>query len=178
MKKTKRKIITISIIVLCLIILLGGVFLIYKNNKNTTPKEWKEDQIVAYGLNLYQIVSYAHYYDLNSEEFYEYEKDPSKDFNCKFEKTETTDKAIALINYFAWDHIGDNNDELQEQLDLQKILNKYGFTSQNRITADWVLNNPHEAYYLTKEAYEQSIESIFGDSAEQYDYYILGKGRE
>lgn len=143
-------------------LLLEGVLIIVQHRKNTDPK-----QIVAHNMTHTQLDSYLYLYKMDC-----------KKFNYKLNKTENTDKAIAVINYLAWDKNGYNSDDLQEQLKIQKALGAYGFTSQNRITSDWVLNNPYEAYKLTTEAPTYWFGHIAADTAELYDNCILGKGKE
>ncbi|TCK93304.1 hypothetical protein EDC19_1495 [Natranaerovirga hydrolytica] len=60
--------------------------------------------------------------------------------------TENTEKKISYINYYAFDH-EDREDYLDE---TALVLKKYGFDSDNRLTSDWIMNNLHDAYYLSE----------------------------
>ncbi|MFW6017142.1 MAG: hypothetical protein ACOCRK_11945 [bacterium] len=139
----------------------------------------EKEEIIKYGLTLRELRDYAYYYSLNSNQkelLNDLKYDENKELKF-FEKKlygglYPTKEIIELYNYIIWDHPVEKykitaieEDPKYSQYETEKekkegiksieksrkICAKYGLDSENRITIEWVLDNPYDAYHMIKQ---------------------------
>ena len=94
--------------------------------------------------------------------------DMSKEYSV--EATEDTEKIAALLSYCIWDEDGwsEKNKELCAKAE------SFGLSSENRLTADWVVNNVDLAYELSGYVSEGTWVWMKSNLDKRYDECILG----
>lgn len=86
------------------------------------------------------------------------------------EPTENTEKVVSLVNY----HLFINPDERDEK--ALGIAKEYGFSEDNWITVDWVMENPKDAVKICDElGYDSWNHELIREGYEVGDYYMIHK---
>ena len=87
------------------------------------------------------------------------------------EATEDTEKIAALVSYFAWDEPIFESDR-----QLRQLAEGWGLSSENRITAQWILDNTDLAAEIPEYLNDAEMLFIHNHTDSMYDKYILGTG--
>ena len=150
------------------------------------------ERVYKDGLTVYEFRWYLGWYHIdagmrNANITYDSEITP--------EATIQTEMVVRLLNYLVWDHDYETADpgdiELKnDHLTARKIMEEYGFSTENRLTLEWVMSNPYDAYqmklqipevisyYSTTrpkrgcEYYEIDISDLYGES-NTLPYYVF-----
>lgn len=127
----------------------------------------------SFGCTQYQILYEEMYEDGTideSKEFMFYDSDSN------IPGSNPTKRKLALYNYFFFDHPDDEiieyvtksaldkeeitiqykseqtkEERIKEREEAREVLKRYGFDSENRLTIEWALENPYDAYHMMKQ---------------------------
>ena len=138
----KRKVLLIGAIVIILLVGCIEPACMYYEYRQERERLSQEPYFTEYELTLYE-------YRVMARKYYvEQTKDYREDFDIEcwpdyshytMEATKDTEMAVAVLNYWLFDAFDE-----KDAKGLEKAL-EYGFSSENRITVDWVLSHPREA---------------------------------
>ncbi|TCK92549.1 hypothetical protein EDC19_1693 [Natranaerovirga hydrolytica] len=108
------------------------------------------------GLTTFENIIYAWAYKLESDIplFYIDSKTEYIDGTqeIEFSLTEETERFIGITNFMFWEYEADTEHEFLSLRSYRKIFEAYGFSKQNYITTQWVIENPIKAYKMIDQA--------------------------
>ena len=141
--KKKRIIKTIKILLL-IIVLLAGVkgILVYRDYKAEEERMAQKPYFTKYKLNEEEmnILNSQFHVETTPDWWENWNEEDRPDYSYyKIEATEDTKIVVAVLNYWLFD------DKLEMDQEAWKKAEEYGFTTDNRITTDWVIEHPGEA---------------------------------
>ncbi|TCK90654.1 hypothetical protein EDC19_2423 [Natranaerovirga hydrolytica] len=120
----------------------------------------QEDIMMNNGFTVGENIDYVTFYYIRSKPPY-LKIDPDKDI--EFIHGPMLDRSVAVYNFMIWDYTMEDVSEAtfteeygdkyaQQTLDqlakMREVCNSYGFTNENRLTSEWVLENQKEALEL------------------------------
>ena len=136
------------LVIIFMVIIIN--FIGCKEEKQEIPIDFQE---AKNGLTVLENYDYVKFYKL----------DCNQDINqieitdeIEFYITEDTEKAIRVLNYKIWEYkiveysdVNIDYEGLREiYIRARKMCETYGFTADNLITSEWVVDNPKEAISL------------------------------
>ena len=140
----RRYIIKTIKIILLIIVLLAGVkgILVYRDYKAEEKRMAQNPYFTKYKLNEEEmnILNSQFHVETTPDWWENWNEEDRPDYSYyKIEATEDTKIVVAVLNYWLFD------DKLEMDQEAWKKAEEYGFTTDNRITVEWVMEHPRKA---------------------------------
>ncbi|TCK92551.1 hypothetical protein EDC19_1695 [Natranaerovirga hydrolytica] len=147
----------------------------------------QDDIVMSNGFTVKENVEYAIFYDISSNQNI-LKIDPYQEI--EFYNAPMLERNIAVHNYMIWEYTIDDVGEAtfteeegdkyaQETLDqlakMREVCNSYGFTNENRLTSEWVIENQKEALELRQAYIDLKLYWISESMISLYERFIKDK---
>ena len=140
----KKRIIKTIKIILLIIVLLAGVkgILVYCDYKAEEERMAQKPYFTKYKLNEEEmnILNSQFHVETIPDWWENWNEEDRPDYSYyTIEATEDTKIVVTVMNYWLFDDLSEVDKDAWEK------ATEYGFTTDNRITVDWVMEHPREA---------------------------------